>query len=33
MKKEIIKTGLIATITIITGIALAVLILKLGGNL
>ena len=33
MKKEIVKTGLIGLTTIIAGIALAVLILKLGGNL
>lgn len=33
MKREVIKTGLIATTTIIAGIALAILILKLGGKL
>lgn len=33
MKREIIKTGLIATVTIIAGIILAITILKLGGKL
>ena len=33
MKKQLIKTGLTATITIITGIILAITILKLGGKL
>lgn len=33
MKKQLIKLGLTATITIIAGIILAITILKLGGKL